>query len=485
MRDLFKNLWDKTQCQKNGVCTLNPVLNAIDAVIINEIRQIAFYVVKLKEFNLININIMKEAVCALSISITDTTFDKNALNGFYQNLVNIKNEIKDFYVKKCSQMNISYEFNTPFSINDTKNITTTNLIKEGENILNRFYNKIEENKIRLIHLIIAALKITSVNLLKLNSFKNEDLSEYYFEILRLLSLTNNIGTREEKFIRRIKEFSEISYKIKEELDFEMQKAYGKRKSGEINTDIFKGKSILVSGGDLDELYLLLEKTKEKEINIYFDRTMLLGLTYPEFVKFKNLKGMFGNGDIENDFSNFKGVIYVTRNSTHPLDSAIRGKIYTTKKIPFEMAVKIENNDFNPLIEETKNHEGFSAFVKGKTFELEYDLEKIENLIEENKDKKFLVSFGVINENMEEKFRDYIKINFVLPYETEGMHFILNRFKNENLYLYFSDCSPETINNIVSLLNKTTGGIYLSSCPNSTINPHITDSLKKDFNINII
>ena len=61
--------------------------------------------------------------------------------------------------------------------------------------------------------------------------------------------------------------------------------------------------------------------------------MFEGYIYPEFIKFKNLKGAFDSNDTESVFSNFKGPVYLTRNSNLNLDMALRGNIYTTKLIP--------------------------------------------------------------------------------------------------------------------------------------------------------
>lgn len=100
MNDLF-NMFDKTQCKSLGICSENPVLSSIDAVIINEIRQIAYYIVKLKELNLINFKIMKEAISALSVYITDTSFNKNLLVEFFLKLENLKKKQKPFIIKNA------------------------------------------------------------------------------------------------------------------------------------------------------------------------------------------------------------------------------------------------------------------------------------------------------------------------------------------------------------------------------------------------
>ncbi|MDO5438141.1 MAG: hypothetical protein Q4F80_08095 [bacterium] len=481
MNDLFKNLLNKTQCKRNGICSSNPVLNAVDAVIINEIRQISYYIVKLKEFNLTNFEVMKETVYALSVNITDIGFNKNALYSFYANLKNIKEKVKNFYIKKCKESNVSFELITPFLNDEEGEIDSTKLIKRGENIIHHFYNTIKDEKVRLINLIILTCRMTSLLLVKLSEFKEAE-SDYYFEILRLLSLTNHTGTREEKFIRRIKEFSNKAYEIQKELDYEFQKTFGGKTTGKTDTNIYEGKSVLIAGGDLDELFNLLNAAKKEKINVYINPSMLLSIFYPKFREFPNFKGIYGINEVEFDFSKFKGPIYITENSSRGLDSAFRGTIFSTKLIPADKTIKLDKKDLTPLIEEAKKLEGFKKDVKGEEIVFEYNLDKIQKTIEENEGKKFVITLGLSEKEAEEKFKGFVIINFSYPFETEGLYFALEKIKPENLSIYFSDCSLQTVNTIVSILDKNISEIYLAKCPVSSINPHITDCLKYDFHV---
>ena len=211
MNDLF-NIFNKTQCKSMGICSENPVLLAVDAVVINEIRQIAYYIVKLKELNLINEKIMKEAVLALSVSITDTSFNKNAFVKFFMNLKNLKKETEDFYTAKCKEMGINYEHLAAFPIKENEKINSSLLIKQGEKIISHFFGTLSEDKIRLFDLIIFMAKAASCKILELENYKEVQKDEY-FEILRFLSLANSFGTRYEKLVRRIKEFSSFLYKL--------------------------------------------------------------------------------------------------------------------------------------------------------------------------------------------------------------------------------------------------------------------------------
>ena len=107
MKDLFKDLSENAFCKKSGVCSVNPVINALDAIILNEIRQISFYVIKLKELGYINNGLMKETVFDLSVNISDTSFNKKDFLNFYTGIRNTKEKIKDFYTKKCLEKKIS------------------------------------------------------------------------------------------------------------------------------------------------------------------------------------------------------------------------------------------------------------------------------------------------------------------------------------------------------------------------------------------
>lgn len=484
MDNLFKNLLNRTQCQRNGICSTNPVINALEAVIINEIRQIAFYIVKLQEINFTNLEIIKQAVFSLSVNISDINFNKNALFSFFRNLKEMKRNVQEFYTKKADELKQPYEIINPVFNKKEDSISLTDLIKNGEEIVHNFYNSISEDKLRLINILILICRTTSIKIIELSNYIKVD-DKYYYEILRLLSLANQKNIRFEKLIRRIKEFSNLIYDIQNKLNIELENKYGKRGDGISSTNIYEGHSVLISGPDLDEFYNLLKQTENEDINIYINPSMISAIFYPSFHKFKNFKGIYGTNEIEFDFSKFKGAIYITRNSTRALDSAIRGSIYTTKLIPKDKTVKIDTENLLPLIEEAKKLEGFNSFTKGIGVNFKYSKEKLADFIEKNKTAKILIYLGIKEASTEEIFKDYSIFNFLYPYEIEGLYFAIENINPENLSVYFSECTVEIVNTIISLLNKKISKIYLSNCITSAINPHITDSLKKDFDIQII
>ena len=482
MNDLF-NIFDKTKCKSLGICSENPVLSAIDAVIINEIRQVAYYIVKLKELNLINEKIMKQIISALSVNIVDTSFNKTAFVDFFSKLESLKKETETFYNKKCQEMGLNYEHLTAFSFKNDEQINSSILIKRGEKIVAHVFSTMDENKICLFDLIIFAAKLASCKLLELENYKEVPKTEY-FEILRLLSLTNSISTRSEKLIRRIKEFSLFLYKLDEELIYERNKLYGNRQNIKIRRNIYKGKSIFVVGNDIFEFYSLLEKTKDMEINIYTNFSMMLAYIYPKFFEYKNFKGLYGTGDIECDFSNFKGAIYVTEHSSLSLDNAIRGKIFTTKLIPSDNSTRIEKTNLELLINAAYKEEGFDYEEINKEMTFEYNKALLDRTIEENRGKKILISMGKISDCIKEKFPDYSIIDVQFPYDAESLIYILNSLPNEEKIIYFSKCCVQIIKILAMLLGKNVK-IYLEKCKTKDVSPHIIKTLREDFKIEFI
>ncbi len=482
MNDLF-NIFNKTQCKSMGICSENPVLLAVDAVVINEIRQIAYYIVKLKELNLINEKIMKEAVLALSVSITDTSFNKNAFVKFFMNLKNLKKETEDFYTAKCKEMGINYEHLAAFPIKENEKINSSLLIKQGEKIISHFFGTLSEDKIRLFDLIIFMAKAASCKILELENYKEVQKDEY-FEILRFLSLANSFGTRYEKLVRRIKEFSSFLYKLTEDIIYERNQLYGPRQNVRIPRSILKGKSILVMGSDIFELYNLLEKTKDTEINVYTNSSMMTAYIHPKFFEYKNFKGLYGTGDTEYDFSKFKGVIYVTEHSDIKLDNVIRGKIFTTKLIQSDNSTKIEKTDLDPLIKAALAEEGFDREYVCEDVTFEYDKSVFNKLVEQTEGKKVLISMGKISDSIKADYTGSFVINVKFPYDTEKLICLLNLLPQNEKTVCFSGFCVETAKIIILILNKNLETL-LEKSPQTNVSPHIAEAFEKDFKIKFI
>lgn len=486
MSNFFNEFSDKSSCQNSGMCSVDPSSYALEELLLNEIKQIAFYVVKLADYNLQNMDIAQSAVNALSVIIINTALRFEDYKNLLYKLEAQKTSIKEEYLKCCTERKIKYEL-VENAIKLPKTPSLTNILKAGESIVIEKRNEYEPKKLDLIELIIIFAKTTSANLIKLKNlgFSNP---EWNYKVLKFLNLTNISSIKKDKLIDKICKFSNFAFEIWKKLIEQLEKRYGKRTECTIPFEIKEGKSILVSGSDLDELEKLLDAVNGTNINVYTNSSLFTAFCYPYFSKYKNLIAHFGGENAANDFANFKGPIFATENFLQKVDYLRRGTIYTTKLIAPERMVRITDYNFTPMIENALNSEGFTP-ADAKTREsvtLKYNLEEIDKIIKNTADKEICVIVGSYKkEEITKRFANYALIELESPVEIQLVVHILSTAQAEKLNFVFTHCSPNTINMLLSTLHSAPKKIYFAKCPNSLINPHIIRALTDEFNVEVL
>jgi len=490
MSNFFNEYQDKN-CSNiggtnGGSCSIDPSTYALEELLLNEIKQIAFYAVKLSEFNLQNEDIMQQAVRALSVILINTAFRMDDYKRLLYGLEKEKIELRGKYLECAKQENIKYELVENASKLPEKP-SLTNLLRAGEELVVQKRNAYEPKKFNLIELIIFFAKTTSINIEKLAhlGYKN---SNWNFAILKFLNLINIPSKKTEKLKQKVCDFSKVSFEIWQKLVQELENTFGKRVEGDINFEIREGKSILVSGSDLIELDKLLEAVDGLDINVYTNSSLFSAFCYPHFKKYKNLIGHFGGENAEIDFPNFKGPIFTTQNFLQKVDYLRHGIIYTTKIIAPEKMVRVQDYDFKPLIENTQKLAGFTkddVKAPDKVI-LKYDTKKIDEIIESAEGGDIYVIVGSYKKDeIIKRFEGKTLIELESPVEIQLLIHILKKTNCENIKLVLTLCTPNTINILLSTLFSNPKEIYFAKCPNSLINPHIISALVEHFGVKIL
>ena len=125
----------------------------------------------------------------------------------------------------------------------------------------------------------------------------------------------------------------------------------------------EGHAILISGHNLEMMNNLLARIKERglddKINVYTHSEMLPAHGYPQLREYKNLKGNIGKAwfDQTDLFTKWQGTIVVNTNCIVPKDKSKKvdnyiDRIYTYKVVGIEGAKKIENENYDELIDQT-------------------------------------------------------------------------------------------------------------------------------------
>ncbi len=144
----------------------------------------------------------------------------------------------------------------------------------------------------------------------------------------------------------------VNLKCMELLDAANTGAYGDPVPTKVSCNIEQGPFIVVSGHDLHDLKLLLEQTKDKNINIYTHSEMLPAHAYPELKKYPHLKGNFGTAwqTQQKEFDNIPAPILFTTNCIMPVQPSYSDRVFTTSVVAYPNMVHIDDSkDFTPVI----------------------------------------------------------------------------------------------------------------------------------------
>lgn len=490
MKDYFKSITKSNSCTTGGACSIHPSVNALYRLILAQIKETSFYLVKLNEFNISDKNIISTSILALSTFLINTNFNKTKYLNFYNQLDGQRKEIKQKYLCYCKDNDLPYETINSNLPNDD-NISLEMLIKHSlTNIVNKQQNKEDNDKFNLFELITIFAKLAAINIEKIKSFDN-DYDAYDFETIRFFALTNSYSIKKEKLIRRIKDFSLVARKIKDKLNSIYLKNFGLKQDASISFEIQKGHNILVSGSDLNELEKLLktiENYKNNEnINVYTNGSLLLAHFYPYFKDNKFLKGHFEKGNPEYDLATFKGTILLTKNFIQKIDSLYKGEIFSNKLISFDKVIDIKNYDYMPLIELTSTIENEENQNVNKKIEIKYCKEDILNQIKNYKENKIIIVLSEdYNKTIIETYQDKKILNIPYPYLEDILNEAVEMLVNKNIEveIFFLQCTIISLCSILSMLSYDIK-FNIPMCPNSLINPHIFEALENDFKVSML
>jgi len=488
MFKFLKSMFSQNSCKSGGVCSIHPSINALGELINEEIRQIAFYLVKLNEFNIANKEISALCIRALSIFMLNTNYSKSDYLDILNRLYSAKSDVKEKYLDYCSKFQIPCEvISGEFEISG--NVDIAHLIEYSQNAIEKKQKNCDKAKQNLFDLITIYSKLSAVNVSKIKNFEAQNY-DFDYKILRFFSLTNSYSIRNEKLVRRILEFCETSKEIKNKLNGIYRYNFGEISPTSINTSLKAGCSILVSGDDLNELKDVLktieEKYSDKNINVYTHGNLIEAHFYPYFKNNKFLAGHYGINNVEYDFSKFEGAILITQNFIQKIDNIYKGEIFSNKLISFEKMQKIKGNDFSCLIEAALNLKP-SDNEQNNENKIEHNIEEVKKSIDEFKQKEILVALGgVQNKFYLSDYEDKKVISINCALEEELLDEVIKKSaqKDIKIALFIINCDLVNFNILLNSLNKNLE-IYLANCSNILINPHAIQALEEEFGVKTV
>lgn len=501
-------------CISKGICSINPRTSSLREVLVMYLKQLAFYTIKLKRLGLKND--ATEGIILNTLSGLMSNLETGNAQ-FYKTLMNLKViiiESINTYKEICKSRDIEFQC-VPSELKLNKQLSISELIQLGEREFSDKFKSVSEDKRNLFEVIFMILKSICINLVEIQSYGLDD-ERAYSEILYLLNTLNYPNSSVHIFKKKISKAIEIDFCLTKRLYRIKQERFGLQVEGEVSYSTRPNKCILVAGTNIQELKNVLDFTKDKDIDIYTHGEMIEVYTYPKFREYSHLRGQFGKG-IENcllDFATFPGAILIAKHSLETIEYLYRGRLFTTDNFVPQGVVKIKNNDFTPLVNSAISARGFKKGQTHSSMKLgcseETLTEKMENVVDNmSKYKNIIILPTEINTVAQKKYFESLltqlnKETFIISLsEIKHKHdsiiissvpdfYMLYRIlekiqqpaesNNIGISIFVSKCDKHTISNMINLKKQGIKNVFLSKCTPIMLNPVLTETLQKEFDI---
>ncbi len=500
-----------------GIYSVSPTLSPLQEAILLYLKELAYYLLKVKDWGASNTVIQNHIFEAISGIITNVDYNQDQFQRLMLTIGNDLSQAKTVYSRLCKENDCTPEF-LKSGIKQSKIFDITEILKKGEkHCLNRNLDYTQEQK-NFFDIMLFLIKNICIKIIQLKSYK-KDCESAYHAILTLLSVMNFYNLDEEE-VKEVISNCTLEYQdITKKLNYAQEEAHGCRESVYISFTPRAGKAILVSGIDLMQLEVVLEATKGRGVDVYtHGMTMLMAHTLSKFKQYPHLVGHFGKGSDNSlfDFAAFPGAILTTRYLFQKIEYLYRGRLFTTDSFAPSGVIKITDNNFEPLIKSALEAKGFTKKQQKDIMRVGFRQKLMEEKVQEviskmkNGEIRHLYIIGLLNQKSEygiyfekfleimpkdcyalslsydtnaenilhvDSFYDYLFIDRVLEKINENY-----ALSNLNVTVFITKCDQYTITNILNFKNMGIKNIYLCKCIPTLINPGLFSTLIKTFGI---
>lgn len=496
------------RCTSRGICSINPATASLQEVILLYLKHAAYYALKLnecgkKDKRTENLILNTMSVLGSNYEISEANFEM--INStFKTELPRIMKESQE----ACPDAGQAEE-QLPEGM-----VCLSEYIKFGEKEFHKRLNSIKPEERNLYRLLFILVKSLCINILVYESFEREA-EEEIVSVYRVLNLFNSSQLTKEELIRVTEEIAGKDCNLMNKISILREERYGEQNEKEVSFSTTKGKAVLVVGSNIRELEQVLDVFADKDIDVYTHDNMIIAHTFPEFNKYKNLKGQFGHG-MENcliDFSTFPGPIILTRYSLFNVENLYRGRLFTTDFSYSKGVIPIKNNDFSEVIKSAEESKGFKTGKPCIPEKVGFSFKKLKDVIKEKLDSgKYnnIIIFGIGGHSAEEKdyFRSFTKhlpsdvlvislfccdeIDNVVCVNASGDIYGMTRMVNEisansdvKVTVFFPFLDRHTLSVVINAAVNDKVSVYLGNWNQTGINSNISEALKTEFGVNEI
>lgn len=504
-------------CMSKGTYSVNPTLTSLQEIILLHLKELSFYLLKLKDFGVTNNTITDSIIETFLCIVTNAEYNQEQFKEIILKLDKYIQESKYLYNDFCQKNNVEAE-SVKIYFKHGKDFNLTDAIRKGEKYFLKKSSTLTTKQKDIFEIMLFLLKSICIKLLELKRLGKEQ-GEGYYALLSMLNTMNFLDFSEERARDEIKKFIRIYYETVRNVFYAQIELYGELTENEVSFSSEPGKAILVSGSDFKKLELVLKAAENTDISVYTHGVeMLMAHAFPKLYSHPNLKGHFGKGISTSliDFTEFPGPILMTKATLERAEYLYRGRLFTTDPIPPPGVIKIKDDDYEPLIKSALNSEGFAVGMQKPSMHvgfLENELDKkLDEISEKVKSKeiKHLYIVGLTS-HPDSCMKYFDRFFEILPddclalslccnkheknifhldsfYDPTFLYKTLKRLKQElpleeiNMTVFVTKCDKHIIASLIYLKEIGIKHVYTTKCPTSMVNPALMETLEEMFDI---
>ncbi len=334
-----------TGCTNFGVCGKSPELSKIQDLLVYVTKGLSVVTTALRgQGEKINPEVNHYITLNLFTTITNANFDDEVFYKRVSESLRLKEELLAKVADKNSLHAVALWTATTKSEFDAKAVKVGVLATENEDVRS------------LRELITYGLKGLSAYLKHANELGYDDDGINAF-MQKALALTLDDSLSADDLVALTLETGKAGVDGMALLDTANTSTYGNPEITKVNIGVGKNPGILISGHDLRDLEQLLEQTQGTGVDVYTHSEMLPAHYYPEFKKYSNFVGNYGNAwwKQKEEFESFNGPILMTTNCIVPPKDSYKGRLFTTGSAGFTGCTHIEKDE--------NGHKDFSAIIE--------------------------------------------------------------------------------------------------------------------------
>jgi len=352
---------NETGCTKYGVCGKSPEVAALQDLLIYTLQGLSQVANEARKHEITDEQIDIFTCKALFSTLTNVNFDPNRFVDLIQKTVQLRDSLR----KKVENVDGIIKSTGPITFIPKDSITE--LVEQGRLVGIKSDPNVDPDVHSLQWLLIYGIKGVAAYTDHAYILGQKDPTVFAF-IHEALATTLDKSLSVNELVALVLKCGEINLRAMELLDAGNTGKYDHPVPTKVPLSAKKGKAILVSGHDLQDLEEILKQTKDKGIYVYTHGEMLPAHGYPELKKYPHFFGHYGTAwqNQQKEFKTFPGAILMTTNCIQRPLQNYEENIFTTGLVGWPGVTHIADKDFSPVIKKAMELPGFQEDTNGKS-----------------------------------------------------------------------------------------------------------------------